>query len=137
MKAFLTQLSFLLTSAGVLLLRNMDQRLNIVLLGNTGVGKSASANTILGLKAFKSQRAFKSVTTQCSEAAGNVCGRQISVIETPGISCAGDEEQIKNSCQDVLHSARPCLFLVVIKIDRFTDEQKPWRQLSESSGIRG
>lgn len=100
----------------------MDQRLTFILLGHTGAGKSASGNTILGEVLFESRRAFKSVTTQISKKSKVLLKKQISVIDTPGILCSEDE--IKTYCQELLQSSRPCLFLLVIKIDRFTDEHK-------------
>uniref|UniRef100_A0A3Q0RMB1 AIG1-type G domain-containing protein n=1 Tax=Amphilophus citrinellus TaxID=61819 RepID=A0A3Q0RMB1_AMPCI len=102
----------------------MDQKLTFILLGHTGAGKSASGNTILGEVLFESRRAFKSVTTQISEKSKVLYGKQISVIDTPGILCPGFEDKIKTYCQALLQSSTLCLFLVVIKIDRFTDEQK-------------
>ncbi|XP_043952755.1 up-regulator of cell proliferation-like [Gambusia affinis] len=100
----------------------MDDRLSIVLLGKAGVGKSASANTILGREAFESRASFGRVTKHVSMETGTVFEKYVAVIDTPDIS--GSEEQIKNFCQYFLQESIPTLFLLVFKIDRFTDEDQ-------------
>ncbi|XP_034540344.1 GTPase IMAP family member 8-like [Notolabrus celidotus] len=98
------------------------QELTIVLLGNSGVGKSASGNTILGRTAFESKLTFTSVTKEISKQEAAVFQRQVSVVDTPGI--LGSEDLIESWIKNLQQTSAPCLFLVVVKIDRFTDEQK-------------
>lgn len=70
-----------------------------------------------------SRMSFKPVTKEICKETGEVFGKQISVIDTPGILCAGSEEKIKTYCHNILQTTTRCLFLVVIKIDRFTEEE--------------
>ena len=104
-----------------------DNEIRIVMIGKYGAGKSLTGNAVLGYKAFKSKFSLMSWTTSCSRARGVVAGREVSVVETPGLFdprfC--NDDTIKEIKQCICLSAPgPHVFLLVIKLGRFTEEDK-------------
>ena len=51
----------------------------------TGAGKSSSANTIIGREVFKADCDGSSITYYCKHATAKIQGRDILVVDTPGL----------------------------------------------------
>ncbi|XP_063066114.1 uncharacterized protein LOC134457984 [Engraulis encrasicolus] len=123
----LTVLWGMLSSPTSSVLSQSTGELRIVLLGKSGAGKSATGNTILGRDdAFREDLTFKRVTSSSSKQSGEVFGRKVHVVDTPGLYGTSKTEELKREIERCVNLSMPGphVFLLVVRLDvRFTVEE--------------
>ncbi|KAM3857600.1 GTPase IMAP family member 7-like [Diretmus argenteus] len=104
----------------------MDATRRIVLLGSARAGKSSLGNIICRENVFKINHSSKSGTSVCQAETRPVYGRRITVIDTPGFfdTVKSEEEQKPAIVECIVEcSPGPHAFLIVLKVEKFTDQE--------------
>jgi GTP-binding protein EngB required for normal cell division len=100
------------------------QRLNVVLCGRRGAGKTSIANAILGQTESSPKSSSSSV---CVKREGEVCGRPVTLIELPALY--GTHLTQEEVMRETFHCVSLCdsgvnVFLLVVPLGPITDEDK-------------
>lgn len=91
--------------------------LNIVLLGQTGTGKSASGNLIMKTNPFKSCPSSVPVTRECQVVQRQIAGTKVRVTDTPDFY----DENIEQSDKHLMECRGPSTFIIMCLFTGYSD----------------
>ncbi|KAF3456219.1 hypothetical protein FNV43_RR00869 [Rhamnella rubrinervis] len=102
---------------------DLDFYVNILVLGKTGVGKSATINSIFGEKKVMID-AFGPATTKVKEIVGTINGVKIRILDTPGLKSSAAEQVANRKILAGIHKSikkfPPDVVLYVDRLDTQT-----------------
>lgn len=103
-----------------------EDELRLIMIGKTGVGKSALGNFICGKEEFHSDYGARSVTQHCKHGKTIFRNRPVLIIDTPGIFDTEHESDfVENEIRKCIGMGAPgphSILFVMTLSDRFKDE---------------
>jgi Toc86/159 family protein import component len=109
---------------------NLEFSCNVLVLGKTGVGKSATINSIFG-EDKSNTNAFLPATCSVKEIAGVVGGVKFRGIDTPGLgTTVKDEKSNRKVLKSVKKYMKKCPPDIVLYVDRIDTERQGANDLS-------